>query len=358
MKRRAIVGILLGSLVLATLPAMSAAAAPTITPSLGGYVAANHTAPFAFAVSGASWDSAVVTIELPQGSMSVDTSGLALTLQPGSASFTNVSTVSFSGSLADVKTALAHRLTWRAPVTPAKSYLRLSMSIAQYIEGLASDAANGHYYLRSPGALTWAGARDAAAALNYRGLTGYLTTITDDPENTFVTGMSGGTTAWIAATDEVTYVNPLLPPAGQYADNGAIQGNFHWGSGPEAGTALQYSAWFPGEPNNLASERCTVTNWNGPTGLWNNIGCTDSQFGSIIEFGGIGTEQAPFSYNNLASSGPAVPATPDPALAATGSDTLPLGGAIAAALLILGLALRLPFTRRARKSSSNASSLT
>jgi hypothetical protein len=346
MKRRLVVGILLGSLILATLPAMSASAAPTITPSLGGYVLANQTAPFALAVSGASWDSAVVTIEVANGTMSVDDSGLALTLQSGYPSFSNVTTVSFSGSLADVQTALADRLSWTAPASPAQSYLRLSMSIAQYIEGLAFDAAGGHYYLRSDDLVTWAGARDAAAALSYRGLTGYLTTITTDPENTFVTGMSGGATLWIGATDEVSYVNPLLAPADQYADNAAIQGSFHWGSGPEAGSLLQYSAWFPGEPNNQATERCTLTNWNGPTGLWNNILCGVTA-GYIVEFGGIGTEEAPFSYDNLASAGPAASAPAQPALAATGSDSLPLGAAVAVAVLLLGLALRFRTTRRA-----------
>lgn len=353
MKRLSAVGILLGSLLLATVPALPASAA-TITPALGGWVDAGDTVPFALTLTDSPWDSAIVTIELAEGTMTVDDAGLALTLEPGSASFTDVATVSFTGPIADVQTALSDRLTWTAPATPEQSYLRLSVTIEQYIVGLSTNDLNGHSYLPVSTLLSWSDARDAASAMTYRGLTGYLTTITDAAENAFVTTASAGATLSIGATDEIAYINPFRAADEQYPSNASIQGNFHWGSGPEAGTPITFAQWFPGEPNNTATERCTVTNWFVPTGEWNNTDCS-SAFGYIVEFGGIGTAEAATTFDNLDSAAPPLPepdpADPDPAdpaagdgevpmLAETGAEVPPVGVAILAAMLLAGLALR------------------
>ena len=349
MRRHLSFGALVGALVLAVVPATSASAAPVLTPSLGGWVAAGDTVDFGFALSGVSGGDLIVTIELADGTMSVDDSGLALTLQPGSTSFTDVAEVSFTGSLADVTSALADRLTWTAPSTPAESYLRLSMSVGSHIDGLVLDPASGHYYALSADPLSWPDARDAAAALDYNGLTGYLATITSEAENTFLAALTGPVTAHFSATSEILYVNPLLPPADQYANESELRGIYHWGAGPEAGVQASYLPWFPGEPNGVQSDRCLLTNWNGATGLWNDGSCA-AQYRYLVEFGGIGTETGPTSFDNLAAAPPARPA---PELAATGVDSslMIAAGSIG---LVLGFGMLLAGQARRRARSTHA----
>ena len=327
-------------------PVSSAQAAPALTPSLGGYVNAGSSAEFAFSLSDVNWQSAIVRISLAEGTMSVDTTGLALTLQPGSASFSNVTEIDFTGSLADVTTALADRLSWTAPATPAESYLRLTISVDSWVDGLALNPANSHLYQLSASALTWEQARDAAAALVHDGRQGYLATVTSATEDNFVNSAIGGTTAWIAATTEIAYVNPFRAPADQFASNSDIAGNPHWGAGPEAGLQAPYVPWFDGEPNGTATDRCILVNWVGPGRGWNDAGCSAvSRY--VVEFGGVAASVAPLAFDNLA--GPA-PVRAAPALAATGFETLPIALAAALALLI-GAAL----TARSRSVRLRAS---
>lgn len=330
MKRHHWILVLIGALLFAVAPTTSASAAPTLTPSLGGWVAAGDTASFSFGYSGATGGDVIVTMELADGTMTVDASGLALSLQPAFVSFTAVTKVSFTGSLADVTTALANRLTWTAPATPAESYLRLTVSVGSYIDGLISDPGSGHYYRLSAGTLSWPDARDAAATQNYNGLTGYLATITSATENNFLTTQTGGVTAYLAATSEILYVNPLLDPADRYADESQLRGIYYWGSGPEAGQQVAFAPWFPGEPNGRQTDRCLLTNWNGPTALWNDGGCS-ATYRYLVEFGGIGMETGPAAFDNLAA---APPAYPQPTLAATGIESSLLGAAGMLALVI------------------------
>jgi LPXTG-motif cell wall-anchored protein len=344
MKRRLAAVAVLGTVIALLAPATAAQAAPALTPSLGGYVNAGVTAPFSVDLTDVSWSSAIVRIELASGTMSVDTTGLALDLQ-GSATFSNVTEIAFSGPLADVTTALADRLTWTAPATPADSYLRLTISVDSWVDGLTVNPTNGHLYMRVPATASWEASRDAAAALVHDGQQGYLATITSADENNFVATLGGGGTAYIAATTEIAYVNPLRAPAAQYTSNAQIAGNPHWGAGPEAGLPATYVPWFPGEPNGTATDRCMLTNWFlTNAGLWNDGGCGDA-YPSIIEFGGITASVAALSFDNLNDAGPARAPIAAPQLAATGTDPAPLAGAGA---LVLALGAVLIARRRIR----------
>ena len=103
------------------------------------------------------------------------------------------------------------------------------------------NVTTGHYYqgvvLRD---VSWAAAQTAAAAVSYRGLKGYLATITSASENasvlaslTPVAGRDGIQPGYLLGGSDVTQ-----------------QGVWQWKTGPEAGTALTYTNWQTGEPNN------------------------------------------------------------------------------------------------------------
>lgn len=344
MRRRLTAAVVIGAVIALLAPAAAAQAAPALTPSLGGYVNAGVTAPFSVDLTDVDWDSAIARIELASGTMSVDTTGLALDLQDGSTGFANVAEIAFSGPLADVTTALAERLSWTAPATPADSYLRLTISVDSWVDGLSLNPDNGHLYLLVTAPADWAGSRDAAAAMVHDGQQGYLSTVTTPDENSFVATASGGTTAYIAATTEIAYVNPLRAPADQYTSNNQIAGAPHWGAGPEGGQQSSYVNWFPGEPNGTSTDRCILINWFvgfAGSGLWNDSPCSGLG-ASIVEFGGIAASVAALSFDNLNDPGPTrapiiAPQVASPRLAATGTDPGMLAGAGALVLLLGGV---------------------
>ena len=332
---------LVASLLVLT-PATSASAAPALTPTIGGWVPAGTSTPFSFGLADVTWSGAIVRIELAEGTMSVDTTGLSLTLQPGSPSFTNVTEIAFTGSLSDVTTALADRLTWTAPTTPAESYLRLTISVDSWIDGLSLNPGNNHLYQLPAATLSWEQARDAAAGLVHDGQQGYLATVTSASEDTFVNTAINGTTAWIAATTEIAYVNPFRAPADQFASNSSIAGTPYWGAGPEAGLQAPYVPWFDGEPNGTATDRCILVNWVGPGRGWNDAGCSAiSRY--VVEFGGIAASVAPLSFENLNAAGPV---RAGQSLAATGVETAP--AVLAAGLVLLAGAALVVVGRRRR----------
>ena len=114
---------------------------------------------------------------------------------------------------------------------------------------------NGHYYERTSEPLTWQGAEAQAV-----GLGGHLAAITSQAEQDFLTAnFAVNEDIWIGLTDQAT------------------EGVFLWSSME----AVTYTAFFPGEPNDLGGNERYV-NMNLGSGLWNdNDG--DSLFSGIIE---------------------------------------------------------------------------
>ena len=114
----------------------------------------------------------------------------------------------------------------------------LSVDTVQAVpSGWSFDSANGHYYRYVPASqITW---NAANAAAGHDG--GYLATITDANEDTFVHNLVGSHNAWLGGSD-----------AGH-------EGTWAWVTGPESGTVFYinspqsspgYSNWNAGEPNN------------------------------------------------------------------------------------------------------------
>ena len=145
--------------------------------------------------------------------------------------------------------------------------------------------------------IRWTAARDAAEAMNYYGLKGYLVTITSAAENDFVWSKIDGV-GWIGASDHAT------------------EGQWYWMTGPEAGTLLwsgsyaggyavngAFSYWNNGEPNNVRKSwgededyAHVVVAANSKPKSWNDLsdeGDKDNPNGDyypqgyVVEFGGM-----------------------------------------------------------------------
>lgn len=141
---------------------------------------------------------------------------------------------------------------------------------------------NGHYYEYISGGsnITWAAARDAAAASGnkYFGLQGYLVTSTSAGENSFISSKLNGAQGWLGASDA------------------AVEGEWRWVTGPEAGTQFwsnlsgglvvggNYANWNGGEPNNSSDEDYGQF---VPSGMWNDLPNAGTITGYVVEYGGM-----------------------------------------------------------------------
>ena len=169
-----------------------------------------------------------------------------------------------------------------------------SLSLALAISAAASSAApiqwtvanggNGHWYEYVPAPtifapISFATANAAATAANWQGQSGYLATITSSAEQQFIlgsfaflTGFGGGGNFWIGAADT------------------AVEGEFRWIGGPEAGNLIAppaYTGWSPSEPSNLqANLDYVLVSVNVANFLNGNWGTADGSgaFGYLIEY--------------------------------------------------------------------------
>ncbi|WP_396637472.1 C-type lectin domain-containing protein [Maribacter sp. R77961] len=150
-----------------------------------------------------------------------------------------------------------------------------------------------HYYefVSDPG-ITWTDAEIAASNRRYFGLQGYLTTLTSQQEADFSGSQSQGS-GWIGASDD------------------AVEGEWRWVTGPEAGTQfwsggvdgteLTFAFWNNNEPNEFPDGPSVPGQENyahitdnsvGIQGSWNdlpNTGGSDAfaAQGYVVEYGGL-----------------------------------------------------------------------
>ena len=229
-------------------------------------------------VSGFSTD-LIVTISVTNGTVKITTTdGLTAPTGYDSGDWTGASEIAFEGSQTDVNNALA-TLSYQGSGS-ASTTLEASATPT----GSAYNPDNGHYYeyINTTG-LTWAEAKDAAAASTFNGLTGYLATITSSEENDFMESKTtSGDNVFIGATDN------------------ASEGVWIWDTGPEAGTQFwsgdssgsavggEYNGWGAGEPSGE-----DYAEWRSSTGAWNDVnGVATAWTTYIIEYGGLDGETA------------------------------------------------------------------
>jgi hypothetical protein len=173
---------------------------------------------------------------------------------------------------------------------------RVTFSLGNLVVG-----SNGHFYEyvafgSVANVLTWTQSKDAAAARNYMGLTGYLATITSQTENDLIFQRLSAS-GWIGSTDDYLQINAATG-ATTYSDQTTAEGNWYWVTGPEAGTQFSHSPWAGATPVAINS---MYLNWSGnePNNNWNqvNSGVTGEQYGEI--YSGASAWGTPGKWNDF-----------------------------------------------------------
>lgn len=111
------------------------------------------------------------------------------------------------------------------------------------VQWTAAAGGNDHWYEYVTTGSIFSGvdfdtARSAALSSTHQGLQGYLATVTSAAEQAFIEsagfpflyGFGGTSSAWLGGSDA------------------AVEGTWRWLDGPEAGQAMGYSKWLPGQP--------------------------------------------------------------------------------------------------------------
>jgi hypothetical protein len=164
---------------------------------------------------------------------------------------------------------------------------------SQLVQWTVASGGNGHWYQYVPSISIFTGfsfefARAAALASTQAGLPGYLATITSQQEQEFINGAFtylvgfGGTgNTWLGASDA------------------AVEGQWRWLDGPEAGQLVGYTNWFQGQPSggpgfeDYDQLALLIQTASPPTRFgWNSLSPCCA-FGYIIEYGDGSTPPIP-----------------------------------------------------------------
>ena len=206
-----------------------------------------------------------------------------LTRDTGYPSWTNITTVNFTGTPSNIENGL-NSIQFNT-TTEVDGEIIFNVVVTEQIANTFYNPDNGHIYKFVPGGISYTAARDAALLSTYEGESGYLVNITSAQEQTFVSNNTTAEDIWTGLTDE------------------GSEGTWYWRDGPEAGTIVgsgtkssfvtvagQYSNWCNNEPNDYnVGEDYMVTNWNGGS-CWNDYGPpyisgAGSTEGYLIEYG-------------------------------------------------------------------------
>jgi hypothetical protein len=233
------------------------------------------TAITGFQIVGNAASTTPVKLFSTSGTLSMTaTSGLTFTgSQTGSVIY-------FSGTVADINNALS-TLRYSRASTGTDT---LEVSLVPF--GEAFFTTNGHLYKFISGSINWNDAFTAAQTQTAYGASGYLATITSSAENAFVSGRLTGD-GWIGGADT------------------AVEGVWRWMSGPETGinfwngtgggSSPTYASWAGSEPNQSGNEDCAQT--YVASGNWNDLPCTATVAGYVVEFGTDGNLPAVVATN-------------------------------------------------------------
>lgn len=174
----------------------------------------------------------------------------------------------------------------RAVLVAFTLLVRADLADAQPIQWSIADGGNGNWYeYVSTGSIftgfSFANARSDAESRTHLGFTGYLATVTSAAEQTFLNGafpyligFGGGSFAWLGASDQ------------------AVEGEWRWLGGPEAGQLVSYTNWAAGQPVNAPGMEdydllaLSIQASSPPTTYsWVSLLPTDGAFGYLVEYG-------------------------------------------------------------------------
>lgn len=222
-------------------------------------------------IVGNAASSTPVKLVVSNGTLGITNTGGLSTL-----SGTTGSTITFTATVADANAALA-TLTYTRGGTGTDT---LEVSLVGANEVFFPGTGHLYEYIASVG--DWNTASTAAQLLTRYGATGYLTTITSQEENDFVAARLTNA-GWMGASDA------------------AVEGEWRWVAGPEAGTQFwagdetggavsgRYENWASGEPNDASSNEDCAQFLSGGSGEWNDLPCAGTDLpGYVAEFGAPG----------------------------------------------------------------------
>jgi hypothetical protein len=152
-----------------------------------------------------------------------------------------------------------------------------------------------HFYEYVSGSINFTNSVTAAQTKSYFGRAGYLATMSSEAENNFVWRLMASD-CWFGASDELSLVNSAKGITA-FANQTAVEGKWHWISGPEKGTNFsngnwgsgpttvsgQYAKWAGGEPNNSGGEHYGQF-YSANLGQWNDLPNTNLN-GYLCEYG-------------------------------------------------------------------------
>jgi gliding motility-associated-like protein len=206
---------------------------------------------------------------------------------------------------------------------------------------------NKHLYRVTTTKKTWKQTKLEAASTSYYGLQGYLATVSNEAENSFISRLLGSDT-WMGASDNYEEINAAVGYE-LYANQNASEGQWYWVSGPEKGTKLRngnasrdvvgtevsgvYQNWDTNEPNDYPYFEANTIGQEDyahlfTDGDWNDYpdsGPLNAKIKGIIEFGdmpGDNVTSTPYLTTNIyvqgSSSGTI---TSDNAIVCPGTNT-------------------------------------
>jgi len=232
-----------------------------------------------------NYKAAILLLGDENASFSINqTSGL--TFDFGFNDWTEILGVNFIGSPSDIENAL-NSIKINTSHTPGD--LKLRVFITSQIADTFLNPHNGHIYEYVSGQTTWVDADSSANDSEYEDVSGYITTLTSELEDNFVSNNVNASNFWIGLSDA------------------ADEGEWYWVTGPESGTKVwsyedgnitgfsgiingQWCNWVTNDPNN-ATFNCgtgqdyAVAKFEGNT-EWNDINnCDTRNDGYVIEYG-------------------------------------------------------------------------
>ncbi len=213
----------------------------------------------------------------PAGTTFSITTTSGLSFATGYNSWSNITRISFTGTMANINNALA---SLKVNTGSTLGNVQISVTATVNPVGYYYNPINGHFYRPISTTATYDNAKALSASQTFKGQTGYLVTITSANEEAFIISNVPQTNIWFALTDRVQ------------------EGYWRIDAGPENGTLIktqngqtsgnivgQYNNWCGGEPNNSGDEDFAVTKWGGGS-CWNDLpGSASWSNPYIVEFG-------------------------------------------------------------------------